>query len=55
MDLPVLLKKLDAFSKDFEEKFKDEINDFGVNVAVFEDTRFLVKKYFSQKHPFFLH
>ncbi|MBD3194992.1 MAG: hypothetical protein GF317_08060 [Candidatus Lokiarchaeota archaeon] len=55
MDLPVLLKKLDKFSKDFGERFKEEINNFAANVSVFDDTKILVEHYFNQKHSFFLH
>lgn len=54
MDLPILLKKLDKFSKEFEEKFDENINDFGVNMSVFKDGEFLVEKYFKEKHSFFI-
>lgn len=50
MDLPILTKKLDAFSKDFGTKYEKEIKSFVGNVSLFEDTKYLVKKYFNQKY-----
>jgi len=50
MDLPIITKKLDAFSKDFGTKFEKEIKTFVGNVSFFEDTKYLVEKYFNQKY-----
>ena len=50
MDLPVLSKKLDSFSKDFGTKFEKELKSFVGNVSIFEDTKYLVEKYFNQKY-----
>ncbi len=50
IDLPVLLKKLDEFSKDFEVKFGKYLKKFAGNVSPFEDTKYLVEKYFNQKY-----
>ncbi len=50
MDLPILIKKLDAFSKDFGTKFEKELKSFVGNVSPFEDTKYLVEKYFNQKY-----
>jgi MFS family permease len=50
MDLPILTKKLDAFSKDFGTKYEKEIKSFVGNVSPFEDTKYLVEKYFNQKY-----
>ena len=50
MDLPIITKKLDAFSKDFGTKFEKEIKNFVGNVSFFEDTKYLVEKYFNQKY-----
>ena len=50
MDLPVLLKKLDEFSKDFEIKFGKYLKNFVGNVTPFDSTKYLVDKYFSQKY-----
>jgi len=50
MDLPVLSKKLDSFSKDFGTKFEKELKSFVGNVSVFDDTKYLVEKYFNQKY-----
>ncbi len=49
MDLPVLFKKIDEFSREFEHKFTKELKNFQGNVQHFETTRFLIIKYFSQK------
>ena len=49
MDLPVLFKKIDEFSREFEHKFTKELKNFQGNVQRFEQTRFLIIKYFSQK------
>jgi len=53
MDLPVLLKKLDEFSKDFEIKFGKYLKHFVGNVTPFDSTKYLVDKYFSQKYGIF--
>ncbi len=53
MDLPVLLKKLDEFSKDFEIKFGKELKNFVGNVSPFDSTKYLIDKYFNQKYGFF--
>jgi len=53
MDLPVLLKKLDEFSKDFEIKFGKDLKNFVGNVSPFDSTKYLIKKYFSQKYGLF--
>jgi MFS family permease len=53
MDLPVLLKKLDEFSKDFEIKFGKYLKNFVGNVSPFDSTKYLVDKYFSQKYGVF--
>ena len=53
MDLPVLLKKLDEFSKDFEIKFGKELKNFVGNVSPFESAKYLIDKYFNQKYGFF--
>jgi MFS family permease len=50
MDLPVLSKKLDSFSKDFGTRFEKELKSFVGNVSVFEDTKYIVEKYFNQKY-----
>ncbi|TXT65030.1 MAG: hypothetical protein BAJALOKI3v1_140021 [Promethearchaeota archaeon] len=55
MDLPVLLKKLDAFSKKFEDQFRKHIIDLGANISVFKDAELLVEKFFKEKHSFFIH
>jgi len=52
IDLPVLLKKLDEFSKDFGIKFGKNLKNFVGNVAPFNSTKYLVNKYFSQKYAF---
>ena len=52
MDLPVLIKKLDEFSREFEHRFEPSLKSFAGNVGVFEPTKFLIEKYFSQKYPF---
>ena len=50
MDLPVLFKKLLAFSRAFEQNFTEETKNFKGNVKVFSPAKFLIKKYFSQKY-----
>ena len=50
MDLPILTKKLDTFSKEFETKFEKSLKNFTGNVSAFEDTKYLVEKYFNQKY-----
>lgn len=50
MDLPILIKKLDAFSKDFGTKYEKILKYFVGNVSPFEDTKYLVEKYFNQKY-----
>ncbi len=50
MELPVLFKKLDEFSREFEQKFSKDLKTFKGNVQRFEPTKFLVVKYFSQKY-----
>jgi len=50
MDLPILTKKLDSFSKDFGTIYEKEIKSFVGNVSIFEDTKYLVEKYFNQKY-----
>ncbi|MFX0025219.1 MAG: hypothetical protein ACFE8M_02300 [Candidatus Hermodarchaeota archaeon] len=52
MDLPVLTRKLDNFSKDFEDKFYEELKDFVGNMTPFESTKYLIKKNFTQKYAF---
>jgi len=49
MELPVLFKKLDEFSRDFEREFAKELKNFQGNVSNFDPTKFLVVKYFYQK------
>ena len=53
MELPVLFKKLDAFSRAFENKFSKELKGFKGNVACFEPASFLLTKYFSKKYSEF--
>ncbi len=50
MDLPILIKKLDALSKDFGTKFEKELKSFVGHVSPFEDTKYFVEKYFNQKY-----
>ena len=50
MELPVLFKKLDEFSREFENKFNKELKHFQGNVSPFDPTKFLVVKYFNQKY-----
>lgn len=54
MDLPVLFKKIDEFSRDFEDKFSKELKNFKGNVSHFEPTKFLIIKYFSPKYDEFI-
>ncbi|GAI01775.1 unnamed protein product, partial [marine sediment metagenome] len=49
MELPVLFKKIDEFSRDFENKFSKELKTFQGNVSRFVPTKNLIKKYFKQK------
>jgi hypothetical protein len=49
MELPVLFKKLDEFSREFEREFAKELKNFKGNVSKFNPTKFLVVKYFYQK------
>ncbi len=50
LELPVLLKKLDEFSGEFEESFIEDLKNFQGNVGRFDSAKYLVKKYFEQKH-----
>ncbi|MFW9988339.1 MAG: hypothetical protein ACFFC3_06770 [Candidatus Odinarchaeota archaeon] len=50
MDLPILNKKLDAFSRAFEQNFSEEIKNFRGNVQVFSPARYMIDRYFSQKY-----
>ena len=54
MDLPVLFKKLDELSRDFESRFLKELKKFQGNVSHFEPTKFLIIKYFSKKYDDFI-
>ena len=54
MDLPVLFKKIDEFSREFEQKFTKELKNFQGNIQRFEQARFLIIKYFNQKYSDFL-
>ena len=54
MDLPVLFKKIDEFSREFEQKFTKELKNFHGNISEFEKARFLIIKYFSQKYGEFV-
>ena len=54
MDLPVLFKKIDEFSRDFEQKFAKELKNFQGKVSQFEPTKFLIIKYFSPKYDEFI-
>jgi len=49
MELPVLFKKIDEFSREFENIFLKELRTFQGNVNRFVPTKYLIKKYFSQK------
>ncbi|MEE9379465.1 MAG: hypothetical protein V3V33_15675 [Candidatus Lokiarchaeia archaeon] len=49
MELPVLFKKLDEFSREFEHTFDQDLKNFVGNVKTFDQTKFLIEKYFSQK------
>lgn len=49
-DLPILYKKLDAFSRSFEQHFLEEVKNFKGNVQVFSSARYMVDRYFSQKY-----
>ena len=48
MDLPVLFKKLLAFSRAFEQNFSEETKNFKGNVSVFAPAKFLIKKLILQ-------
>ncbi|MFX1371905.1 MAG: hypothetical protein ACFFCE_08600 [Promethearchaeota archaeon] len=50
MDLPILKKKLDAFSRTFEQNFSEDVKNFRGNVEVFSPTRYMIDRYFSQKY-----
>jgi len=54
MDLPVIVRKLDDFSKEFEDKFQTELKSFIGKVTPFEQAKYLVKKYFYQKYTIFM-
>ncbi|MFX1476804.1 MAG: hypothetical protein ACFFCI_01610 [Promethearchaeota archaeon] len=54
MNLPVLSKKLDAFSKDFEQRFFSEIQSFEGEIDKFDSAKYLINRYFSQKYAHFL-
>ncbi len=54
MNLPILLKKLDEFSREFEEKFEKELKSFTGYINPFESTKYLVDKYFIQKYAIFM-
>jgi len=49
-DLPILYKKLEAFSRAFEQNFSEEVKNFKGNVQVFSSTRYMIDRYFSQKY-----
>ena len=49
MELPVLFKKIDEFSREFENIFLKELRTFQGNVNHFVQTKYLIRKYFSQK------
>jgi len=53
MNLPVLSKKLEAFSKDFEQRFSREIQSFEGEIDKFNSAKYFVNKYFSQKYADF--
>lgn len=52
-DLPILYKKLETFSGAFEQKFSKELKKFQGNIQPFQEAKYLVKKYFSQKYATF--
>lgn len=54
MELPVLFKKIDEFSREFEQKFTKDLKNFQGNVQHFQPARFLILKYFSQKYSEFI-
>jgi len=54
MDLPVLMKKLDEFSREFEHKFSNELKNFAGYVNPFKPAKYIVKKYFIQKYELFV-
>jgi len=49
MELPILFKKIDEFSREFENIFLKDLRTFQGNVNRFVPTKYLIKKYFSQK------
>ncbi len=51
--LPVLFKKLDAFSSAFEKRFGDELANFHGRVNPFESAKYIVDKFFTQKYAIF--
>ena len=53
MDLPVLTRKLDNFSKEFEDSFAEELKHFVGNMTPFKPTKYLVRKIFTQKYAFY--
>ncbi len=53
-DLPVLFKKLDNFSQEFEQTFSKDLKNFQGNIQKFASTKYIIKKYFSQKYSEFL-
>ncbi|MFX1278471.1 MAG: hypothetical protein ACFFA3_03590 [Promethearchaeota archaeon] len=50
MELPVLFKKLDEFSREFENNFSKELKSFQGNVSHFTQAKYLIKKYFSERY-----
>ncbi len=53
-DLPVLFKKLDNFSQEFGQIFSKDLKRFQGNVQKFASTKYIIRKYFSQKYSEFL-
>lgn len=51
--LPVLFKKLDAFSRAFERKFSDELENFHGRINPFYSTKYIVNKYFTERYTLF--
>jgi hypothetical protein len=49
-DLPILIKKLDEFSKDFEKRFNKDLKNFVGDLRPFGPTKYMVKRKFSQKY-----
>ncbi|MFW9999099.1 MAG: hypothetical protein ACFE9Q_07010 [Candidatus Hodarchaeota archaeon] len=52
-DLPVLFKKLDNFSQEFEHTFSKDLKKFQGNIQKFASTKYIIRKYFSQKYSEF--